>query len=353
MPYRASDPGRPLRVVSVSTGSSRRDATVRATLLGREVTLERRGTDGDLRTAARLYRELEHEVDAFGMGGTDLHLYVAGRRYRFAWSARLARHAGATPVVCGAGLKATLEPRAVAKLDAHIGWADTHALVTSAFDRWGVATALASRVTQLRLGDFVFLFQVPYVPTSMTTMARWARVLAPIATRIPLQWLYPTGAKQDAPAPSDRRTALIAEAEVVAGDFHLLNRYAPRDLSSKIVLTNTTTRENLDDLFARGVRIVATTTPRIEGRSLPTNLLEAAFVAVAGRDRHPLALEDLDAMVAEAGLEPDVRVAPDEVGTEGVGTEGVGTNGVGTDRVRTDRDVEDAPIPPPPRAPRS
>jgi hypothetical protein len=49
---------------------------------------------------------------------------------------------------------------------------------------------------------------------------------------------------------------------------------------------------------------VATTTPRIDGRSLPTNLLEAAFVAVAGR--FPLSDADLAAMVAEAGLAPDV-----------------------------------------------
>ncbi len=332
MARRPPDPRRPLRVLSVSTGSSRRDATVRTVLLGREVTMERRGTDGDLRAAARLYAEEREAVDAFGMGGTDLHLYVAGRRYRFRRSARLARHAGATPVVCGAGLKATLEPRAVATLDPRIGWAGKHALVTSAFDRWGVACALAERGTELRLGDFAFLFGLPYVPRDLRTMARWARVLAPIATALPLQWLYPTGAKQDAPGRPDRRAQLIAAAEIVAGDFHLLQRHAPPDLTGKIVLTNTTTAENLADLFARGVRLVATTTPRIDGRSLPTNLLEAAFVAVAGRDRHPLPLEELDAMVAEAELQPDVREAPRTL--------------------RTDRDGADAPTPPPPTAPR-
>ncbi|MEX2502651.1 MAG: quinate 5-dehydrogenase [Trueperaceae bacterium] len=300
------DSERPLRVVSVSTGSSRRDATVELELLGRRVRLERRGTDGDLRAAAHSYEELADHVDAFGMGGTDLRLHVAGRSYTFRESARLARHAGATPVVCGAGLKATLEPRAVELLDAAIGWADRRMLVTSAVDRWGMAEALHAHGAKLVLGDLAFLLGVPILPRELATMARTAQVLAPLVTRLPMAWIYPTGTKQDAPAATSWRSRRIADADGVAGDFHLLARFAPPDLSGKIVLTNTTTAGDLRDLAARGVRYVATTTPRIDGRSLPTNLLEAAFVAVAGRERHPLPLSDLAAMVAEAGLAPDL-----------------------------------------------
>lgn len=105
------------------------------------------------------------------------------------------------------------------------------------------------------------------------------------------------------------RERWFEDAEVLAGDWHLLARYAPQQLDGKIVLTNTTTKSNLEDLAKRGVQLVATTTPRIEGRSLPTNLLEAAFVALAGRGL--LSREDLKAMVQEAALQPDVwRAVP-------------------------------------------
>jgi hypothetical protein len=299
----ARDPGRPLRVVSVSRGSSRRDARLEMDLLGRRVVMERRGTDGDVRAAARLYEELRGEVDAFGLGGADLELRIAGRRYRIRESVALARHAGATPVVCGTGLKTTLERRAVAALDAEIGWRGRRVLMPSAADRWGMAEALADHGARLTIGDFAFLLGLPLRFGDLRRFERAVRLVAPVVVRLPFAWIYPTGGRQER-ATSGWRSAWFREAEVVAGDYHLIARYAPPDLAGTAVLTNTTTAENLADLGARGATRVATTTPRIDGRSLPTNLLEAAFVAVAGR--FPLSDADLAAMVAEAGLAPDV-----------------------------------------------
>lgn len=297
------DRERPLRVVSVSRGSSRRDARVEMTLLGRHVVLERRGTDGDLRRAAELYETLRSEVDAFGLGGADLELRVGARRYRMRESVRLARHAGSTPVVCGAGLKGTLERRTVAALAEEIGWAGRRVLLPSAVDRWGMAEALAAAGAQLTIGDFAFLLGLPLKVHDLTRFERLVRVIAPVVVRVPIDWIYPTGAKQEATV-QGWRARWFAQAEVLAGDWHLIQRYAPSDLTGITILTNTTTASDLADLAERGVRRVATTTPRIDGRSLPTNLLEAAFVAVAGR--HPLPQADLDAMVAEAALAPDV-----------------------------------------------
>lgn len=299
------DPRRPLRVVSVSRGTSRRDARLETELLGRQVTLERIGTDGDLKKAAATYARLKGEVDAFGLGGADLDLVVGERRYRIRESAAVARHAGEVPVVCGAGLKGTLERRAVAALDPRVGWRGKRVLVTSAIDRWGMAEALAQHGAELVLGDLVYILGLPFPLRSLAALQRAARLLGPIVVRLPFDWLYPTGARQET-ALSGWRARPFERAEAIAGDFHLLARYAPPDLSGKTVLTNTTTADDVRMLAARGVRLLATTTPRIDGRSLPTNLLEAAFVAIAGR--HPLPPADLAAMVEEAGLSPDVQV---------------------------------------------
>lgn len=323
----ARDPDRPLRVVSVSRGSSRRDARVEMTLLGRHVVMERIGTDGDVAAAARVYERLRDEVDAFGLGGADLELRVGGRSYRIRESAALAKHAGSTPVVCGVGLKSTLERRAVETLDAEIGWRGRRVLLPSAADRWGMAEALANAGARLTIGDFAFLLGLPIAMHDLSAFERRVRRIAPIVARAPMAWIYPTGAEQER-AVTGWRARWFDEAEVVAGDWHLIARFAPHDLSGTSVLTNTTTPADLADLAARGARCVATTTPRIAGRSLPTNLLEAAFVAVAGR--HPLPSADLEAMVAEAGLAPDVwRTAPPGAGGETSGAHGdaSGANG--------------------------
>ncbi|MDZ7799927.1 MAG: quinate 5-dehydrogenase [Trueperaceae bacterium] len=306
---RTDDPARPLRVVSVSRGSPHRDFAAEIALLGRRVRLERIGTDGDLREAARTYARLQGEADAFGLGGADLELVVGSRRYEIRESAALARHAGRVPVVCGAGLKTTLERRAVAHLDETLAWRGRRVLVTSAIDRWGMTEALYAHGAVLTLGDLPFLLGVPISVRRPATIAAIARVLAPVVTKLPFDWVYPTGRKQRASA-SGWRARLFQGQEVIAGDFHFLARYAPHDLRGITVLTNTTTPADMADLAARGVKAVATTTPRYDGRSLPTNLLEAAFVAVAGR--HPLPTADLEAMVAEAGLEPDLWRATDE-----------------------------------------
>ena len=302
------DPQRPLRVVSVSRGSSRRDATLEMDLLGRRVILERRGSDGDVRAAARMYRELRDQVDAFGLGGADLELRVSGRRYRMRQSVRLARHAGATPVVCGAGLKGTLERRTVHALADRIDWAGSRVLLPSAVDRWGMSEALRDAGARLTIGDFAFLLGLPIPMHDLNRFERAVRVIAPVVVLAPIDWIYPTGGKQER-AEHGWRRRWFADADVLAGDWHLIARYAPEDLGGKAIVTNTTTAADLAELQRRGARLVATSTPRIEGRSLPTNLLEAAFVAVAGR--HPLPEADLAAMVSEAGLQPDVWLAPD------------------------------------------
>lgn len=307
------DPARPLRVVSVSRGSSKRDATLEMELLGRHVRLERQGTDGDLREAARRYAELKDDVDAFGLGGADLELRIAGRVYRIRESVALARHAGRTPVVCGAGLKQTLERRAVDALDASFAWSGKRVLLPSAADRWGMAEALARHGAALTIGDLAFLLGMPIALHDLARFERLARWIAPLTVRLPLAWLYPTGERQDSSV-AGWRAAWFEHADVVAGDYHLIARYAPDDLSGTVVLTNTTTERNLTELAARGVAAVATTTPRISGRSLPTNLLEAAFVAIAGR--HPLSAADLEVLVEEAGLTPDVRRFGEEAGSD-------------------------------------
>ncbi len=64
------------RAVSISLGSSTRDKAVEIDLLGERARIERIGTDGDMRRAQRLYAELDGQVDAFGIGGTDLGVLV-------------------------------------------------------------------------------------------------------------------------------------------------------------------------------------------------------------------------------------------------------------------------------------
>lgn len=292
------------RVVSVSLGSSKRDAVLELSLLGEHVQLERRGVDGDLSRAAKLISDLDGEVDAIGLGGIDLYAYIGKRRYVLQDAAKLARCAKQTPVVCGAGLKTYVEGRMIEKLEPRFHWADKRVLITSAVDRYGMAQAFAAAGAEVTIGDVIFALGLPLGIRNVQVFRGLAGVLLPVIFRLPFAWLYPTGDKQeDVQAPPARFARFYQQADVIAGDWHYIRRYMPARLDGKIIVTNTTTTENLGDLQARGVAAVITTTPRVNGRSLPTNLLEAALASVRG---FPLQESDYAALAGQ--LEPDVQI---------------------------------------------
>ena len=292
-------------VVSVSTGASSRDTDQTIDLLGERVHIERRGTDGDLERAAELIRALDGEVDAFGLGGMDLYVYAGGERYPIRDAQRLAKHAKETPIVCGAGLKSTLERTVVEDLDERIRWRGKRVLMVSAVDRFGMAEALDAAGADVLYGDAIFALGLPWPIRNLSALRRAAHLLLPGVLALPIGWIYPQGEKQERSASQNhkqRHSRYFAWAEVIAGDWHYIRRYAS-DLTGKTVLTNTTTPDNVEWARARGAATLITTTPRFGGRSLPTNLLEAAFVALAG---YPLTPDDYRTLIAQAGLGPDM-----------------------------------------------
>ena len=298
-------PGRPDKtVVSVSLGSPRRDADVEVELLGHRVRMVRRGVGSDVAAARSLVAELDGQVDAIGIGGADIYLRVGGRRYRIRDAALVASAARRTPVVCGAGLKDSLERSAVDALEPVVGWRGRRVLMVSSVDRFGMAEALVRHGADVTFGDLVFGLGLDVPLRSLAAVERLASVALPVITRLPFRWFYPTGDAQDA-APKPRHQRHYRWAEVLAGDWHYIRANAGPDLTGKDVLTNTTTAEDVAFLRSAGARRLATTTPRVGGRSVGTNLLEAAFVAVEGAPGE-LTRGRYDELVAAAGLGPTV-----------------------------------------------
>lgn len=296
-------------MVSVSLGSSRRDHRAVVEVLGETVEVERRGTDGDLRAAQALIRDLDGRVDAIGLGGIDLYLVAGPRRYVIRDALKLARAARRTPVVDGSGLKNTLERRVVRWLQSSgtLDFRGRTVLMLSAVDRFGMAEALAESGARLIIGDLIFALQVPIALHSLRSVEILARLLVPIICRLPFQWLYPTGQRQERVAGGRKYARFFAPAEVVAGDFHFLRRYMPERLDGKAVLTNTVTAEDVELLRSRGVALLVTTTPELAGRSFGTNVMEAVLVAVAGGGRGQLTPREYDDLLDRIGFQPRVE----------------------------------------------
>jgi hypothetical protein len=294
------------RAVSVSIGSSKRDKAVEIELLGERVRLERIGTDGDMEKAARMYQELDGKVDAFGVGGADLGLLVDKKLYPLFSVLPMVRFIRKTPVVDGSGLKNTLESRLAQFIDQRL--ADyikvRRALVTSGADRWGMAMSFYEAGYECVFGDLMFALGLPFPLHTKRSLKVLAALLMPIAGRLPFKWVYPTGEKQEVHTP--KWTKHYDWATVIAGDAHYIKHYMPDKLPGKIVVTNTTTPEDVEIFRKAEVKYLVTSTPRLEGRSFGTNMMEAALVAASGKGR-PLTYDELNEMLSRLGLEPQLE----------------------------------------------
>jgi hypothetical protein len=296
------------RAVSISIGSSKRNKAVEVNLLGQNVSIERIGTDGDMEAAALKYKELDGKVDAFGVGGADLGALVDGKWFPLYSVQPMVRFVQKTPLVDGGGLKNTLENKAPAFLDREIGdyinARGRKVLVTVGMDRWGLSKSFVEAGYETIFGDFMFGLDIPIVIRKISQLKTMGNLLMPIVGRLPFAWIYPTGEKQEKRTP--KWGEHYAWATVIAGDCHYIKRFMPDDLTGKVIVTNTTTPEDVEGFRKAGVKYLVTTTPVLEGRSFGTNMMEAALVAVSGKGR-PLNWPELTEMIDQLSFEPQLQ----------------------------------------------
>lgn len=296
------------RVVSISLGSSRRDHRVEQLFGDQTVCVERIGTDGDKHKAIALIRQLDGQVDAFGLGGTDLYIYAGRKRYTFRESVEIAAAARLTPIVDGSGIKNSLERRMVGYLttEHQMNLRNKNVLLVCAVDRFGLAESFVQAGCRLVCGDLMFGLGLPIPVQSLESLARLARVAAPVITKLPISLFYPTGEKQTESRP--KFTSFFHQADIIAGDFHFIRRYMPRELPGKMVVTNTVTTEDEALLKASGVQTLVTTTPLMNGRSFGTNVLEGILVALSGKAPDAMTNEDYCSLMDRIGIKPRVTV---------------------------------------------
>ena len=296
------------KVLSISVGSSTRDHTTEAEFLGEHFWLSRQGTDGDFEKAIEMYREYDGKVDAFGVGGAEFYLLVNDRRYYFREVKRIRRAIKISKVGDGNGIKHLLAPYAIQALHEHgIELRGKKALQTTGVDRYGMAKALVDAGCNVTFGDFMFALDLPIPIRSLRTLHILAALLLPWLTQLPFRWLYPLGEEQEK-EPSKKYSRFYEEADVIAGDFLQVWSNLPGDLSGKVIITNTTTARNVEELQKRNLHILVTTTPRLAGRSFGTNVMEGVCRCLVDKPDDQITSEDFLDLIERIPLKPQVHV---------------------------------------------
>ncbi|MCR4432228.1 MAG: quinate 5-dehydrogenase [Tepidanaerobacteraceae bacterium] len=295
-------------VLSVSIGSSKRDHKVEMEILGEKFVIERRGTDGDIKKAIEIVKEMDGKVSAFGMGGIDLYLCAGNRRYVIRDAVPIARAAKISPIVDGSGLKNTLERKVINYLinENRIDFKNKKVLLVSGMDRFGMAESLEKAGCDLVLGDLIFALGIPIPLHSLKSLDILAKLVAPLVCKLPFKMLYPTGEKQERVDTRYRR--FYDEADIIAGDFHFIRRYMPEEMSGKIIITNTVTVDDVRLLSERGVKMLITTTPELGGRSFGTNVMEGVLVSLSDKPYKSLAPKDYEELLEKIGFNPRIEI---------------------------------------------
>jgi hypothetical protein len=294
------------KVVSVSLGSSKRDHAVHANFFGEEFLIKRIGTDGDMNKLISLVKELDGKVDAFGMGGIDLYLHGENKRYIIKDAIPIMEAAKITPMVDGSGLKNTLEKSVIEYInDRIVPLKNKRVLMTSACDRYGMAKALHEVNANITFGDLIFALNIPIPIKSFKVFQKIVSIFLPIAVKLPFEKLYPTGKEQD--TITAKYEKYYEEAEIIAGDYLFIKKYMPENMIDKIIITNTVTASDIEDLKSRGVKMLITTTPEFNGRSFGTNVMEALLVSLIDKKVDDIKYNDYEVMLKKLNFTPRVE----------------------------------------------
>jgi hypothetical protein len=215
-----------------------------------------------------------------------------------------------TPVVDGTGLKNTLERKAAIVIEPFLDGMPKRVFQMSAVDRYGLARGFVDLEYESVFGDLMFTLGLPFPIRTDKGLKRAAKIIAPIVSRLPFDWLYPTGEKQEERTP--KFTQYFDWATVISGDCHFITKYMPERMDGKIIVTNTTTPHDRELFKQAGVRVLVTTTPMLDGRSFGTNMMEAGIVTARGwtdsvNYQSAEYFEKMEKAVQELNLSPQVQ----------------------------------------------
>jgi len=157
---------------------------------------------------------------------------------------------------------------------------------------------------ECQFGDLMFGLGLPVPVRSLGGLKKFAALLMPVAGRLPFEWIYPTGEKQEKRVPKWHK--YYEWATVIAGDCHYVRRHIPDSLPGRVIATNTTTTDDVAIFRQVGIKYLVTSTPVLDGRSFGTNMMEAALVAISGKGRK-LTGDELNALLDQLGFEPQLQ----------------------------------------------
>jgi len=297
------------RVFVVDLGDG--ESTASLEFLGQPIEVRRAGCSGRLDRARALLASADGAFDAIALDGLPTQIKLGGASRPHSAGSVLPAAAATTPVVDGGGVRDALERWAIILADrAQPGiFSEKRVLMVPGFNHVGLAQALGRHSTAIRYADPVTHFGLPDLPGVGRPLGldRIAPRAVELLAEFPFHRLRPRPGVPRRP----RSPGPFAWSDVLAGDIGTIRRYAPARLTGKTVVVEHAAEEDLADLAERGVSIVVTLMPALDGRgslgSCSAAVVEAVLVASRPSPELPLDEDTYLDLVADLDWAPSIR----------------------------------------------
>jgi hypothetical protein len=180
--------------------------------------------------------------------------------------------------------------------------------LVSTIDRLGMGIAFEEMGCDMVYGDAMYALGLNWRLTRISQVKRIAAILGPVLVKLPFKWLYPIGKAQDSKPKQKKWGQYYDWADIIAGDFIYINKYLPDDIKGKIIITNTVTKDDVEELRRRKAAALVTTTPEIDGRSFGTNVMEAMLTVAIGKKPSEITEQGYMEMLDKLGVKPRVVI---------------------------------------------
>jgi predicted amino acid dehydrogenase len=278
-------------------------------LLGHDIEIERIGMRGSYELACDAIARYDGTVDAIGLEDMPSELRLGPARRTHSYGKMLLEAAQRTPIVNGSGVRAGLERWGVILADrAEPGiFSYKRILMVPGLNHEGFAQALWRHTQEIRYADPVIYFGLPNFP-GIGSRRLLDRASSPTLEQLkdaPFRRLCPQPGSPGTP----RHAIPFQWADVLVGDIGAILRYSPHQLHKKIVLVNSASEENIEDLRQRGVSIVIAVIPNLNQarHGVGAATVEAILAALRPDPDAPLNEDTYLDMLATFDWKPDIR----------------------------------------------
>lgn len=283
------------------------------TFLGQDVELRRVGCGGDAGRVRDLITEHDGAVDAIGLEYMPASLHLGDTRLPHTVGATLSGGARTTPVVDGSGVRAELERWGIilAERAQPLIFNQKRVLMTPGVNHEGLTQALARRSSAMRFADPQLFFGLPDAPGvgSAQTLDQVAGATLEALKDAPFELL--AGA-----VGTPHHPGMFVWADVLAGDMATIRRFAPQRLDHRIVIVEAASDEDIADLRQRGVTMLVTLMPSLEGKGKVARhsaaTVEALLAALRPDPSAPLTEDTYLDLLADLDWAPAVSVLQQE-----------------------------------------